>query len=856
MGRGTLRIYLGAAPGVGKTYAMLSEGRRRAGRGTDVVVGLVETHGRLQTADMIGNLEIVPRQRTAYRGGVFEEMDLDAVLARAPDVVLVDELAHSNVPGARNPKRWQDVEELLERGIHVISTVNIQHLESLNDVVERITGIAQRETVPDEVVRRADQIELVDMAPEALRRRMAHGNVYAPEQVDAALANYFRAGNLAALRELGLLWVADQVDEALEAYRERHGITEPWETRERVVVALSGAPGTEALIRRAARLAQRAHGELLGVHVLSQEGLSGPGGPGDSGDSGGGGSPLDGHRRLLVAMGGTYHEVAGADPATALVDFARAENATQLVLGATRRSRLAELVNGSFVNRVMRRSGPIDLHVIAQADPGPPASGPAHPVRRRPSSPIAPRRRLFGWVLALAGTAVLTVLLAQIRDGIALSTVLLLFLALVVTAAAVGGRAPALVAAAAGSLLTNWYFTPPIHRLTIADPEHLVALMVFLGVAVVVSNFVVAAAQRSADASRARAEAQTLAGLAAATREDEPLPALVEILRSAFSLDAVAVLHRREGGGWRVEAAAGSPVPTTPEEATLVEPLGSDAVLALAGAHVAAEERYVLNAFSAQLAAVLDRGDLRAEAGRAHVLAEANELRSAMLQAVSHDLRTPLASIKAAASSLADGEVDWSPEDSGVLLKTIVEETDRLIRLVTNLLDLSRLQAGALPSAARPVGVDEVVAAALAHLGVKAAALDVGIDETLPPVEADPALLERAVANIVDNAVRWSPPGTTVRVEAGAFDGRVDLRVVDRGPGIPVALREQVFAPFQRLGDSSGTGLGLGLAVARGFVQSMHGTVEIEDTAGGGTTVVISLAVAPVVATRPQEAER
>ncbi|HTC81878.1 MAG TPA: histidine kinase, partial [Acidimicrobiia bacterium] len=276
MSRGTLRIYLGAAPGVGKTYAMLGEGQRRASRGTDVVVGFVESHGRPQTAAMLGDLEIVLRRRIEYRGAVFEEMDVDAILARAPEVALVDELAHTNVPGCRNAKRWQDVEELLDAGIHVVSTVNIQHLESLNDVVERITGITQRETVPDDVVRRADQIELVDMTPEALRRRMAHGNIYAPEKVDAALANYFRQGNLAALRELALLWVADQVDEALESYRERHGIREPWETRERVVVGLTGAPGTEALIRRAARIAQRAHGELLGVHVQAEEGLAGP----------------------------------------------------------------------------------------------------------------------------------------------------------------------------------------------------------------------------------------------------------------------------------------------------------------------------------------------------------------------------------------------------------------------------------------------------------------------------------------------------------------------------------------------------------------------------------------------------
>ncbi|MDQ1499622.1 MAG: two-component system, OmpR family, sensor histidine kinase KdpD [Actinomycetota bacterium] len=836
MSRGTLRIYLGAAPGVGKTYAMLCEGRRRAGRGTDVVVGIVETHGRPHTAAQLTDLEIQGRRRITYRGTAFEEMDVDAILARHPEVALVDELAHTNVPGSRNTKRWQDVEELLDAGIHVVSTVNIQHLESLNDVVERITGIIQRETVPDEMVRAADQIELVDMAPEALRRRLAHGNIYAPEKVDAALGHYFRTGNLAALRELALLWVANQVDEALESYRERHGIKEPWETRERVVVAITGAPGSEFLIRRAARIAQRAHGELLGVHITTEEGLAGP--PAGL---------LEAHRKLLVEMGGTYHEVAGADTASALADFSRAENATQLVLGATGRSRLQELIHGSVINRVMRLSGPIDLHVIAQARSG---NGSGKPPtrrrrRRRAPSPIAPRRRLAGWLLSAAGVGLLTLLLAQVRDSVGLPTVLLLFLALVVTTAVVGGRAPAFAAALVGSLAANWFFTPPLHRLNIADLENVIALLVFLGVAGAVSGFVVTAARRTADAARARAEAHTLAGLAATSREEDPLPALVGALQSAFGLEAVAVLSKTEHGRWQVEAAAGSPVPASPEEATVVESLSPDVVLALVGDHIAAEDRYVLNAFSAQLAAVLDRGRLRSEAGRAHVLAEANELRSALLQAVSHDLRTPLASIKAAASSLGQHDIEWTPEEAGEFLSTIVEETDRLIALVANLLDMSRLQVGALPSTLRPVDLEEVVPAALAGLGAVQAGVDLRLDESLPPVQADPALLERVVANVIDNAVRWSPPGQPVRVEAGAFDDHVDLRVVDRGPGIPMKLREQVFAPFQRRGDSgTATGVGLGLAVARGFVQAMHGTVEIEDTAGGGTTIVISLPIA------------
>lgn len=404
LGRGGLRIYLGAAPGVGKTFAMLNEGRRRARRGTDVVVGFVETHGRDQTAAQVGDLEMVPRRVLTHRDATFQEMDVDAVLARRPRVALVDELAHTNVPGSRNEKRWQDVEELLARGIDVISTVNVQHLASLTDVVERITGVRQQETLPDEVARSAAQIELVDMTPEALRRRLAHGNVYGPDEVDAALNNYFRPGNLAALRELALLLVADRVDDALEAYREGHGITEPWEIRERVVVALTGAAGTEALVRRAARIAQRTHGELLGVHVRRD------GGP--AGDS----DVLESHRRLVEELGGTQHEVAGNDVAAAVVAFARAENATQLVLGATRRSRWSEVVRGSVVNRVVRLSGAVDVHVISH-DPDDGTGAPSRP-RRAAASLTATRQRLMGWLLAGIGLLLATLALTALRDHV------------------------------------------------------------------------------------------------------------------------------------------------------------------------------------------------------------------------------------------------------------------------------------------------------------------------------------------------------------------------------------------------------------------------------------------------------
>ena len=831
-GRGELRVYLGAAPGVGKTYAMLNEGARRKARGTDVVVGFVETYGRRATAAQLGDLEIVPRRRITGEGAEFEEMDVDAILRRRPEVALVDELAHTNAAGSRHAKRWQDVEELLDAGITVVSTVNVEHLESLNDVVERITGLRQRETVPDAVVRRAQQVELVDMTPEALRRRLAHGNVYDSDRIDAAVANYFRPGNLGALRELALLWVADQVDVALEHYRARHGITEPWETRERVVVGLTGAPGSEALIRRAARIAQRSHGELVGVHVRADGLLEAPT------------VELDQQRRLVEEMGGQFHEVVGGDVAAALVDFARAENATQLVLGSSRQSRWAELTRGSVINRVVRRSGPVDVHVISDQDRSDaPLAPPPRPGRRR-ASPLSRRRRALGWALAAGGVPLLTLGLVQVRTVLELATVLVLFMALAVTAAAVGGSRPALLAAGGGFLSANWYFTPPYYRWTVAEAEHVLALALFLGVAGVVSHFVDAAAHRRLDAAQARAEAETLATLAATTAEDDPLPSLLVHLRDVFGLEAAAVLCR-SGEGWSVEAAAGDRAPTRPDEADLVEPLPPDGVLAVAGEGFAAEDRRLLKAFAAELGAARERRRLRAEARRAGQLADANELRAALLQAVSHDLRTPLASIKASVSSLCQPDVNWSPDETREFLGTIADETDRLTTLVTNLLDMSRIQAGAVQPVLEAVGLEEVVPAAVASLGRRGDVVDVDLDETLPAVRADAALLERALANLIDNAVRFTPPGGRVRVEAGVFSDRLDVRVVDRGGGIPRSERERAFQPFQRLGDRhAGGGVGLGLAVTRGFVNAMGGTIELDDTPGGGTTAVISLPAA------------
>ena len=676
MARGRLRVYLGAAPGVGKTYAMLAEGRRRRSRGTDVVVGYVETHGRAATAAQLGDLPVVPRKKVEYRGATFEEMDLDAVLARRPAVALVDELAHTNAPGGRHEKRWQDIEELLDAGIDVISTVNVQHLESLNDVVERITGVVQRETVPDAVVRAADQIELVDMSPEALRRRMAHGNIYPPERVDAALANYFRPGNLGALRELALLWVADRVEESLQAYLADHGITNAWETRERVVVGISGAPHGERLIRRAARMAGRVQGDLLGVHVVPADGLARK-----TGDA------LGYQRDLLGQLGGTYHEVVGDDVAASLAAFANAERATQLVLGTSRRSRVAEVLRGSAISSVLRRLDAIDVHVIAdppdEDDHAPTVLPPVRSVSalplategrglgrrpRRAAPPDRPPRPASGRPVVVDHPRALP------RAGRRASP-------------PSGGWPSGWSPRVAAFLLENWFFTPPLHTLTVADAEHLVALTAFVAVSALVSLLVGRAVRRTREAVRARAEAEALARTTASLIGGaDPLPAVVDQLRIGFGLDGVAVLERSDGrwttlaasglagsaaaGGGPAGAPTGRPRPRRPQRAWR-----STSTRAVTGGSCSPEgssdalDQHVLRAFADQLRLALERR--AAAGGRARTRkrwSRRTRSRRSLLQAVSHDLRTPLASIKAAVTSLLQRDVAWSADDRDDLL--------------------------------------------------------------------------------------------------------------------------------------------------------------------------------------------
>ena len=835
MPRGVLRIYLGAAPGVGKTFAMLNEGVRRAERGTDVVVGFVETHGRPHTADAIGQLEVIPRRLVEYRGATFSEMDTAAVIARRPELALVDEFAHTNVPGSGHEKRWQDVEDILNAGIDVVTTLNVQHLESINDVVEQITGTKQRETIPDSVVRTASQVELVDMTPEALRRRLAHGNVYAPDKIDAALANYFRVGNLTALRELALLWMADKVDEGLQEYRREHGISTPWETRERIVVALAGGPEGASVVRRAARIADRALGsELIAVHVARDNGLV---------DS----SPLELEkaRRLVESVGGTYQHVVADDVARTLIDFAHEVNASQLVLGATRRSGWQRWISGQDVSAtVVRLAGDIDVHLVPHEH----AAG----VRRRwprPRFGLGVGRQLLGLVVGAVSLVVLTLLLTHSRSTFNYSSEILFYLAVVVAVALVGGLIPAVLIAIAAAASLNWYFIPPIHQWTIAERNNIVTLVAFLGVGIVVSVAIELVDRRAAQAARAVTESRQLAALARdVLRGTFEVAELLDRLCTALRLDGATLFERKSTsdaseGTWQLVSSSGH-IAAGPQSAGTQVSISEELLLVVEGRSLDVDEQRVLRAMAATIGLAYERSELEAVVAEVAPLAEIDRVRTALLRAVSHDLRSPLASAKAAVTSLRSTDVDWSAAEVSELLATADESLDRLTSLVSDLLDLSRLQAGALSVFSRPTHVEDVVALALDEVAAHQAVV-VDLPDDVPEVAADPALLQRVLANLLDNALRFAPAGKPPRVIAGASGPNVEIRVIDRGPGVREDQHDAMFVPFQRLGDApAGAGTGLGLALVRGLTEAMGGTVLPEDTPGGGLTMVVSLPMA------------
>jgi two-component system sensor histidine kinase KdpD len=661
---------------------------------------------------------------------------------------------------------------------------------------------------------------------------MAHGNIYPPEKIDAALGNYFREGNLTALRELALLWLADRVEEGLQRYREAHGITGTWETRERIVVALTGGPEGDALIRRAARIAARGTGaDLIAVHVSRSDGLIGPGSAG-----------LEAQRLLAESLGGSYHSLVGDDVPRALLEFARSVDATQIVLGASRRRPwAAALVGPGTGHTVTRLSGPIDVHIVSHEYAGRGLHLP------HLGYGLTPRRRLAGVLTAAVLLGAATPLLVLVRDNVTFATDLSIYLLIVVVTSLVGGFWAALIAAVVGSLLLNYYFAPPIHTLTITDSENILALGIFLLVAVLVSRVVDFAARRSAVAARASAEAETLSMLAGSLlRGEQALEALLARVRETFGMTSVSLLKRTIGTSWEALATLGPEPPLQPADGDCAAEIDEKQSLVLKGHPLSADDQRILTAFAAEVAVAYRQRELAEAASAVEPLVESERARTALLNAVSHDLRTPIASAKAAVSSLLAEDVDWSEADRLELLTSANESLDRLTDLVTNLLDLSRLQAGVLPVLVAPIGLEDVVVRVVEQNAPRGGSIDVDVATDLPEVSADAGLLERVVANLVQNALRYSPARSRVTITASAHAGLVELRVIDRGPGIPAADAEAVFAAFQRRDDSpaAGAGVGLGLAIARGFTEAMGGHVFAEETPGGGATLVVQLKAA------------
>ncbi|WP_375410534.1 DUF4118 domain-containing protein [uncultured Methylobacterium sp.] len=866
--RGRLKIFLGAAPGVGKTYEMLTVGRARLEAGIDVVLGVVETHGRAETDALLDGFEVVARRAVPYHGTVLEEMDLDALLARRPALALVDELAHTNAPGSRHPKRYQDVEELLDAGIDVHTTLNIQHVESLNDVVAQITRIRVRETVPDGVLDRADDIEVVDLNPDDLIQRLKDGKVYVPGNAERALKHYFSRGNLTALRELALRRTADRVDDELLSHMRANAIAGPWGAGERVLVCVDDDPRSAGLVRHAKRLADRLHAPWTALTVE---------GPRSTGLGEVARDRIADTLRLADRLGGDAVTLPGGRRvADDILAYARSANVNHVILGKATRSRLFELVNGSIVHELVRRSGNISVHVIA-GEPMPSDRVPAKTVATaKPAAAFEP----ISYAVGLTATAMALGLALLLQPYLGLENADLILLTAVVAVAVRFGLGPALAAVVAASLSYNFFFLPPVYTFTIADPTNIAAFLLFTALAVVVSNLA-SRSRKQAVVSHGRARAsERLYGFSrklstCATLDDvlwatsAQIAAMLKV-RVVLLLSEDGVVSVRAGyppedrlddadlaaAKWAFDndRPAGRGADTLPGAKRLFLPMrtgrGTIGLIGLdadgTGPILTPEDRRLFDALADMGALAIERVRLVADLDRAERAAETDRLRQALLTSISHDLRTPLSSVLGAATTLRDLDAALPPEAKVDLLATIIEESERLNRFIVNLLDMTRLEAGAVAPNLVPQEVGETIDTALRRMEKVLARHRVEIDvpRALPPLSLDPVLFEQVLVNILDNAAKYAPEGSTVTVRAMVSRGQVCVQVLDEGDGLPEADIERVFDKFYRVrkGDSVRAGTGLGLAIARGFVDAMGGSLTAanrEDRSGAVFTLVL-----------------
>ncbi|MFI4976983.1 MAG: DUF4118 domain-containing protein [Caulobacterales bacterium] len=863
-GRGRLKVFLGMAPGVGKTFEMLSQGARRKAEGRDVVVGVVETHGRKDTEALLDGLEVLPRQPMDHRGRTLLEFDIDGSLKRRPQLLLVDEFAHSNAPGSRHPKRWQDVEELLAAGINVWTTLNVQHLESLVDVVWKITGVRQRETVPDVVISRADEIEIVDITPAELRQRLAEGKVYVPETARLASDHFFKPENLTALRELALRRAAQAVDDELMGAMRRAGVSGPWAAGVRILVLVGGDPMADQLVRTGRRLSEMMDAPWTVAHV-ERPGQSTPGVMAQT--------RISEAMKLGEQLGAVTLVLNGDDIVASVVEYCRQNNVTQIVIGKSRDSRWREALGRSFATALMRQAHGVALHVVTDTAPAPPAGESLK--RLLAVEPGAWRRYLPGLGYVGAATAV-----AWYVDRTFRSVDLgMIYLAAVLAAGVLQGLRPALLAAGLAFLIYNFFFLEPRYSFVIGSPTDVLTLLVFLAAALVTGGLAGRVRdQQRATAQRAAAISSLLNAsrrLSASAKKEDAATALAEQLSAATGGKAVIMLPidgeiapaaaapqmevlstqdmAAARWAWQHGEPAGAGTGTLPNASWTFRPLqglkARAGVAATEPTRAAAgedSERFVV-ALLDQGAIALERAELAAEASEADALRRSERLRTALLNSISHDLRTPLAGVLGSATTLIDYRKSLDDAVQADLLESIRDEAERLNRYVGDLLDMTRLEGGAISPRAESTDLRDVVSAAtdrvVRRLGKRNLQRD--FPETLSVVPADPALLEQALTNILDNAIAYSPDAS--RIEAAVYEDQsnVVISIEDEGRGIPTAQLQQVFERFRRLDEASdrGKGTGLGLAIAKGFVEAMGGRIAaaspIHD--GRGTRILISL---------------
>jgi two-component system sensor histidine kinase KdpD len=869
---GKLRIFVGAAPGVGKTYEMLQTARARKSDGYDIVIGVAETHGRKETQALLEGFEIIPKRRIDYKGQSLEEMDLDGLIARHPQIALVDELAHTNAPGSRHPKRYLDVEELLNRGIDVYTTVNIQHIESLNDVVAQITRVRVRETVPDAVFDRADAVELVDLTPDDLIQRLKEGKIYLPKQAERALAHFFSPANLTALREIALRRTADRVDEELVTQMQARAIPGPWAAGERFLVCVSEDPRAAGLVRYTKRLADRLHAPWTAIAVETRRSLRLSEEQRDR---------VADTLRLAEGLGGDATTVPGSDRvADDVLAFARANNVTQIIIGKSSRTRWFELLHGSVVHDLLGKSGNISVHVIAGEELA------AEPIAKKTVNTAEPSASIDARPYAVALLAVVAAL--GVGEGIqpwfGIENVDLVFLAAIVTIAVRYGLLPSVLASIASSLAYNFFFLPPIYTFTISDPKNLAALVFFTIVAIVISNI---AARGRAQMVTARERVRAVESLYAFSRKLAGVGSLDDVLwatayQTALMLKVRVVLLLPEDGSitvkagyppedildeadiaaakwsWESDRSAGRGSDTLPGAKRLFLPMrtgrGAIGVIGIdsdkPGPFLTPDERRLLDALIDQGALAIERVRLVEEMDRVKRTDETDRLRSALLTSISHDLKTPLAAILGTAGTLRNLSDKLSEAEKTDLLATIIDESERLNRFIANLLDMTKLESGAIVPNTAPHDLGEIVGSALQRAGKILAQhrvdLDLGTD--LPMLDLDAVLFEQALFNLLDNAAKYAPAGTAIRIRAWRDGDSVSLQILDEGEGIPPSDLEHIFDKFYRAqkGDHVRAGTGLGLAIARGFVEAMHGTLTAANrTDAHGAVLTITLPVPP-----------